>query len=122
MSLEIVLQFSGVSTAQIKTSSGEKRMIFCGGDLLDHKTTFRDDRETAIERNRFAVALRNFSRSRRKSFFSHDYVASRSRIAVTETYFASGKTNLRTSTSTLHKLNCVSKCAAVSSARVSINL
>ena len=41
--------------------------------------------ETAIEGNRLAVALRDFRCGRGKSSFSHDYVASRSRTAVTET-------------------------------------
>jgi len=41
--------------------------------------------ETAIEGNRLAVTLRDFRNGRGKSSFSHDYVASRSRTAVTET-------------------------------------
>ena len=41
--------------------------------------------EPAIERNRLAVALRDFGRGGRKSAFSHDYIASPSRTAVTET-------------------------------------
>ena len=41
--------------------------------------------QPAVERNRLAVTLRDFRNGRRKSSFSHDSVASRSRTAVAET-------------------------------------